>query len=94
MKSFRKDNRGIFWVIFVGITTIMVATATWLIAMLVTSRFIDIFGAMPVTPEAISLGEMVRTQGAAVVVVIDVGMIIWMFVSSFIRERQEMPYSP
>ena len=89
MKQFLNNNSGIFWVIFVGVTTIMVATVTWLIAMLVTNQFIDIYTLQGIEQSTIDLGETMRTQGAAVVVVVDVGMIVWMTVSAFRKERQE-----
>ena len=88
-----KDQRGIMWVMFVGVTTMIVATTTWLVAMLVTSNFIDIFGAQATGPMTLSLGETVRTQGSILVIIIDAGMIAWMVVSAFIKERQEAPIS-
>jgi hypothetical protein len=67
----------------------MVATVTWLIAMLVTSQFINIYDTMNIQQSTIDLGETIRTQGAAVVVIIDVGMVVWMAVSAFRKESQE-----
>ena len=89
MKHFLNDKCGIFWVIFVGVTTIMVATVTWLIAMLVTNQFMDIFELQGIQQSTIDLGETVRTQGAVVVVIVDIGMVVWMTVSAFRRESQE-----
>ena len=86
-----KDNTGIFWVIMVGTITIMVATFTWLIAMLVTSTFIDAFSTQAVGPYTVSLGQTVRTQGSIIVVIIDAGMVIWMGISAFRKESQELP---
>lgn len=89
---FLKDKRGIFWVILVGTLTMMVATGVWLIAMLITGAFITTFSTQAIGPYTQQFGENVRTQGAYVVVVVNVGMVIWMAVSAFIKERQEMPY--
>jgi hypothetical protein len=94
LKRFLKDNRGIFWVILVGTATIMIATVSWLVAVLVTSSFIDTMSTQATGPYTISLGETVRTQGAVVIVIIDAGMILWMFISAFIKERQEAPFQP
>ena len=90
-RSFLADRRGILAVIFVGVVTIMVATGTWLIAMLVASTFVDTFGAQATGAMTVSLGDTVRNQGAVIVVIIDVGMIVWMVVSAFARpgESQE-----
>ena len=89
MKQFLNNKSGIFWVIFVGITTIMISTVTWLIVMLVTNQFMDIFELQGVQQSTIDLGETVRTQGAIVVVIIDIGMVVWMAVSAFRKESQE-----
>ena len=91
MKRLIGNQSGIFWVIFVGVTTIMVATVTWLIAMLVTNQFMDIYTLMGISQSTIDLGETVRTQGAVVVVVVDVGMVVWMTVSAFRKEVQDGP---
>jgi uncharacterized protein HemY len=69
----------------------MVATVTWLIVMLITNTFIDTFSLQATGPYTIELGESSRLQGSVVVVIIDVGMIVWMAISAFIKERQEMP---
>lgn len=69
----------------------MIATITWLVAMLVTGEFIDTFSAQATNPYTVSLGETVRNQGAIVVVIIDIGMIVWMGISAFKRESQEAP---
>ncbi len=84
-----KNNQGIFWVIMVGTIVILVSTLTWLIAMLVTSDFIDIFSTQATGPFTVSFGESIRNQGAYVVAVIDIGMIVWMAVSAFKKESQE-----
>ena len=89
LQRFIKDQRGIFWVILVGTITIMVATGVWLIAMLVTGSFVTLFGAQATGPYTLQFGESVQTQGAIVVVIIDVGMVVWMTVSAFRRESQE-----
>jgi hypothetical protein len=89
MKQFLNNQSGIFWVIFVGVTTIMIATVTWLIAMLVTNQFIDIYTAQGISQTAIDLGETMRTEGAFVVVIVDIGMVVWMTVSAFRKESQE-----
>ena len=91
LRSFRDNRSGIFWVIFVGVATIMVATVTWLVVMLIAGKFIDVFGAQAAGPMTLQLGETEFLQGSVVVVIIDVGMVVWMFVSAFIKERQESP---
>ena len=91
LMRFLKDNRAVFWVIMVGTITIIVSTFTWLIVMLVTSNFIDLFSIQAVGPYTVSYGKTVQTQGAIIVVIIDVGMIIWMLISAFRKESQEMP---
>lgn len=93
LTRFTRNQHAIFWVIFVGVTTIMVATVTWLVAMLITGQFVDSFTLTATTPYTAEFGETVRNQGAVVIVIIDVGMIVWMAVSAFKRERQEMPYA-
>jgi hypothetical protein len=73
----------------VGVSTILIATIMWVIAMLVTNTFVDTFSLQASSAYALEYGEVVRTQGAAVVVIVDVGMIIWMMISAFRRETQE-----
>lgn len=89
MKRFRSDQKAIFWVIYVGVSTMLIATTIWLIAMLVTGSFIDLFSTQATGPYTVEFGEAVRTQGSATVVIVDVGMIVWMAVSAFRKERQE-----
>ena len=91
MRSFKQNRQGIIGPIIIGTVTIMLATGTWLIAMLITGNFVDTFSQMAVGPYTIELGESVRTQGAIVIVIIDVGMVIWMAVSAFRKESQESP---
>ena len=55
MKQLLNNKSGIFWVIFVGVTTIMVATVTWLIAMLVTNQFMDIYTLQGISQTTIDL---------------------------------------
>ena len=91
LNSLLHDNKGIFWQITVGTIVIMIATLTWLVIMLVMNSFITIFDQTATSTYAIQFGETEKIQGSIVIVIIDVGMIVWMFVSAFRKESQEMP---
>jgi len=93
MKGFLKSNKAIFWVIFVGVVTMTIATATWLVAMVITGAFVDSMTAHATSSYTVNFGETVRNQGAIVVVLIDVGMLVWMGISAFRKETQEAPLS-
>ena len=88
LKEFRENRQGAFWVIIMGVITIIVATMTWLVIIVVSRTFVNTFSALSASPVTIQLGQSSLISGSIVVVVIDVGMVVWMLVSAFKREDQ------
>ena len=92
LKDFKENRSGIFWNLVIGVVVMIVATLVWLVAIIVTQQFTSVFDALSTTHNStIALGETLKTQGAAVIVVIDVGMVIWILISAFRIESQEQP---
>jgi hypothetical protein len=91
LNDLKNDTRGIFWVITIGVTVILTSDIIWVIVMLVANHFFDAFAPLATGPMTIYLGETSILMGSAVIAVINIGMIVWMAVSAFKHEDQEIP---
>lgn len=91
-KGFLKDTRAIFWVNIIGMVIIFVAVTVWIVLAFVLNKFLDEFAPhVADIPQGILVSDSIRNQGGLLVVVIVLGVLLWMFASSFMRERQEVP---
>lgn len=88
--EFKNNCSGIFWTVFVGLSTMLIATLVWGVCALVNQ---DFFTAMiPIANPngfTLQLGQDAIVNGGIVVLIIDIGIPIWIFVSAFKRESQE-----
>ena len=91
LRSFKNDQRGIFWTVTIGICIILLTTITWGFVMLITTNFVSAFGNITTDANTLYLGSQSIMAGNIVVVVIDVGVAVWMLVTAFKNENQEIP---
>jgi hypothetical protein len=91
-RRFLSDKRGIFWVNVIGMVIIFVAVTVWIVLAFVLNTFLDEFAPhIEDIPQGLLVSDSIRNQGGIIVVVIVLGTLLWMFASSFMRERQEVP---
>jgi hypothetical protein len=90
LRDFRSDERGIFMVAVVGVIAMILVPIVWLVCISVSQNFVTTFSAQA-DPIAIGLGNQSLLIGDAVVVVLEVGLIVWIITSAFKRETQESP---
>jgi hypothetical protein len=92
LKEFKEDTKANFWVSMIGTIMIIVCTLTWLVVIVVSQNFVDAFALLPgVSSDTLALGNTQLIMGSAVIVIIDVGLMIWIAVSAFRKETQEFP---
>lgn len=89
LSDFKNNKSGIFWVVSIAIITLIVADASWVVLMIATSQFVDLFGAMSANMTVLQLGENSKLFGTLTIVVINIGVIVWMITSAFRKETQE-----
>jgi hypothetical protein len=91
LKEFKDNKSGVFWVLTVGITTILIVDILWGFLMLVLNHFLDAFLPLSTMTFTTYLGETSVLMGNITVLVINIGMIAWMVISAFKHENQDVP---
>lgn len=87
-----KNKRGIYYVWVVAIVLIFVTTIVWLVLVYVQNVTIDAFeSSFEDLPQGQIVSDLLRDQGGIIVLVIDGLLLGWALISSFRKERQEIP---
>jgi hypothetical protein len=90
LRDFNSNKSGIFWVVFVAVAALLLATVAWVVCIVITQNFFTSFSALPLTsPITIQLGANSILAGSITIVVIWIGLISWMILSAFKKESQE-----
>jgi hypothetical protein len=95
-RNLAKNKNGLFLTAVIIIITLMVSDILWLVLIVVQNNFLDTWlnpswSNHSSNTHEVVLADMLRNQGAIVIVAINIGLVVLLIIAAWKRETQDEP---